>query len=157
MLIRQTFFKGFPGIMIENYPRSLIPASAMQSMFYDWTILVSVSVISYLHLEIKNAGRLRTNLYDKRDDFTFPIVNFTLISINIPASLRNRLSQATLAILGLYTFVFLFFCFFCEIGIDHLFSFCNQIPTISTKRTLTAHLISLSTNRSRHLVLEMKY
>ena len=43
---------------------------------------------SYLdiHLEIDNGGRLKTRLYDKRDDFTFPIVNFPFISSNIPAS-----------------------------------------------------------------------
>ena len=28
----------------------------------------------------------QTGLYDKRDDFTFPIVNFPFISSNIPAS-----------------------------------------------------------------------
>ena len=41
---------------------------------------------SYLdpHLEID--GRLRTKLYDKRDDFNFPIVNFPFISSNIPAA-----------------------------------------------------------------------
>jgi hypothetical protein len=35
---------------------------------------------SYLdiHLEIDSEGRLRTKLYDKRDDFNFPIVNFYL-------------------------------------------------------------------------------
>jgi len=43
---------------------------------------------SYLdiHLEIDNGGRLKTILYDKCDDFTFPIVNFPFISSNIPAS-----------------------------------------------------------------------
>ena len=30
-----------------------------------------------LHLEIDSDGQLRTKLYDKRDDFNFPIVNFT--------------------------------------------------------------------------------
>jgi len=29
-----------------------------------------------IHLEIESEGRLRTKLYDKRDDFNFPIVNF---------------------------------------------------------------------------------
>jgi hypothetical protein len=38
------------------------------------------------YLEIDNAGRLIIKLYDKRDDFTFPTVNFLFISINIPAS-----------------------------------------------------------------------
>ena len=32
-----------------------------------------------LHLEIDIEGRLRTKLYDKRDDFSFPIVNFPFI------------------------------------------------------------------------------
>ena len=30
--------------------------------------------------------KIKTNLCDKRDDFTFPIVNFPFISSNIPAS-----------------------------------------------------------------------
>ena len=44
--------------------------------------------VSYLdhHLEISNGGRLKTNLYDKRYDFTFPIVNFPFFRNNIPAS-----------------------------------------------------------------------
>jgi hypothetical protein len=32
-----------------------------------------------LHLKIDSEGRLRTKLYDKRDDFNFPIVNFPFI------------------------------------------------------------------------------
>jgi len=32
-----------------------------------------------LHLEIDSDGQLRTKLYDKRDDFHFPIVNFPFI------------------------------------------------------------------------------
>jgi hypothetical protein len=39
-----------------------------------------------LHLEIYREGQLRTKLYDKRDDFNFPIVNFPFISSNIPAA-----------------------------------------------------------------------
>ena len=39
-----------------------------------------------LQLEIDNGGILKTKLYDKRDDFNFPIINFLFISINIPAS-----------------------------------------------------------------------
>ena len=39
-----------------------------------------------LHLEIDSDGRLRTKLYDKRDDFNFPIVNFPFICSNIPAA-----------------------------------------------------------------------
>ena len=39
-----------------------------------------------LHIEIGNEGRLRTQLYDKRDDFNFPIVNFPFICSNIPTT-----------------------------------------------------------------------
>ena len=39
-----------------------------------------------LHLEIDSEGRVRTKLYDKRDGFNFPIVNFPFICINIPAA-----------------------------------------------------------------------
>jgi hypothetical protein len=39
-----------------------------------------------LHLEIDNRGRLSTKLYDKRDDFTFPIMNFPFLCGNIPAA-----------------------------------------------------------------------
>jgi hypothetical protein len=38
-----------------------------------------------LHLEIDSERRLRTKLYDKRDDFNFPIVNFPFLCSNIPA------------------------------------------------------------------------
>jgi hypothetical protein len=43
---------------------------------------------SYLdiHREIESEERLRTKLYDKRDDFNFPIVNFPFICSNIPAA-----------------------------------------------------------------------
>jgi hypothetical protein len=39
-----------------------------------------------LHLEIDSAGRLRTELYDKRDDSNFLIVNFPFICNNNPAA-----------------------------------------------------------------------
>jgi hypothetical protein len=39
-----------------------------------------------LHHEIDSEGRLRTKLYDKRDDFNFPIVNVPFICSNIPAA-----------------------------------------------------------------------
>ena len=38
------------------------------------------------HLEIESEGRLRTKLYDKRDDFNFPIVNIPFICSNIPSA-----------------------------------------------------------------------
>ena len=33
-----------------------------------------------LHLDIDNGGRLKTNIYYKRDDFIFLIVNFSFVS-----------------------------------------------------------------------------
>jgi hypothetical protein len=45
----------------------------------------SVSYID-IHIEIDSDGRLRTKLYDKRDNFNFPIVNIPLICSNIPAA-----------------------------------------------------------------------
>ena len=38
------------------------------------------------HLEFDKDGKLFTQLYDKRDDFDFPIVNFPYLSSNIPGS-----------------------------------------------------------------------
>jgi hypothetical protein len=39
-----------------------------------------------LHLDIDSEGRLSTKLYDKIDNFNFPIVNFPFICSNIPAA-----------------------------------------------------------------------
>ena len=39
-----------------------------------------------LHLEIDTKGKLNTKLYDKRDDFNFPMVNFPFLSSNIPSA-----------------------------------------------------------------------
>jgi hypothetical protein len=39
-----------------------------------------------LYLEIDSAGLLRTKLYDKRDDFNFPILNFPFICRYIPTA-----------------------------------------------------------------------
>lgn len=39
-----------------------------------------------LYLEIDKDGRLNTKVYDKRDDFSFPIVNFPFLSSNIPTA-----------------------------------------------------------------------
>ena len=48
----------------------------------------STKSTSYLDclLEIDNSGKLSTKLYDKRDYFNFPIVNFPCLCGNIPAS-----------------------------------------------------------------------
>ena len=39
-----------------------------------------------LHLEIDSEVRLRTKLYDKKDYFNFPIMNFPFICRNIPSA-----------------------------------------------------------------------
>ena len=62
-----------------------------------------------MHLEIDNKGRLRTNHYDQRDDFNFPIVNFTLKCSNIPATPAY----------GVYIFPFIRYSKAC--GSDHDF------------------------------------
>ena len=52
------------------------------SMRSSFSMLSSPS----LHLEIDREGRVRTKLYDKGDDFNFPIVNIPFICSNIPAA-----------------------------------------------------------------------
>jgi hypothetical protein len=42
-----------------------------------------------LQLEIDSEGRVRTKLYDKREDLDFPMVNFPFICNNIPTELAN--------------------------------------------------------------------
>ena len=48
----------------------------------------SINSASYLDLQLEHdiQGKLNLKLYDKRDDFNFPIVNFPFLSSNIPAS-----------------------------------------------------------------------
>ena len=36
---------------------------------------------------MESNGKLTTRVYDKRDDFNFPIVNFPFLSSNIPSAL----------------------------------------------------------------------
>ena len=52
----------------------------------DTTDTVKSASYLDLHLEIDNEGRLKTLFYDKRDDFSFPIVNFPFLSSKIPAA-----------------------------------------------------------------------
>ena len=39
-----------------------------------------------LYLYIDDSGHLKSKIYDKRDDFDFPIVNFPFLGSNIPSS-----------------------------------------------------------------------
>ena len=50
-------------------------------------LYLNAASASYLdcYLYIVN-GKLTTRLYDKRDDFNFPIVNFPFLSSNIPSA-----------------------------------------------------------------------
>ena len=52
----------------------------------DTTDTVKSASYLDLHLEIDERGVLMTKLYDKRDDFTFKIVNFPFICGNIPSA-----------------------------------------------------------------------
>jgi hypothetical protein len=59
--------------------------------FFELSFTEATKLQEYLanldiYLEIDSEGRLRTKLYDKRDDFNFPIVNFPFICSNIPAA-----------------------------------------------------------------------
>ena len=54
----------------------------------DTTDTYSSASYLYLHLEIDSEGWLRTKLYDKRDDFNFPIVNFLFICRNFQQQLH---------------------------------------------------------------------
>ena len=81
-----------------------LPHNIYRTYSYNWFVLISPTLYpieleikdttdtdrsaSYLdlHLEIDSEGRLRTKVYDKRDDFNFPIVNFPFICSNIPAA-----------------------------------------------------------------------
>jgi hypothetical protein len=51
-------------------------------------ILLTQKVASYpsLSIECHIGGKLKSKLYEKRDDFTFPIVNFSFISSNFPVA-----------------------------------------------------------------------
>jgi hypothetical protein len=62
--------------------RGTYPWSFVTQIFNACNIVQRVS----LYLEIDSDGRLRTTLYDKRDDFNFPIVNFLFICSSIPAA-----------------------------------------------------------------------
>ena len=53
----------------------------------DTTDTVKSASYFDLHLKIDNECQLKTKLYDKRDDFSFPIVNFSFLCSNIPVSL----------------------------------------------------------------------
>ena len=65
---------------------ALSPGQTKELEIKDTTDKPSSASYLDLRLEIDNRGRLSTKLYDKRDDFTFPIVNFPFLCGNIPAA-----------------------------------------------------------------------
>jgi hypothetical protein len=54
-----------------------------------------------LHLEIDSEVRLRTKLYDKREDFNFPFVNLPFIGNNIAFELIRPENYSALCKSGL--------------------------------------------------------
>ena len=107
MCMRHSAFKIFSRIKIENQSLPLFPPSVVQMIFLSLNnsrfgdnlhriypnqlqIMYGNNTQRYsyldLHIEIDSGGRLKTNVYDKRNDFTFAIVNFPFIRNNILAS-----------------------------------------------------------------------
>jgi hypothetical protein len=103
--MRQTSYRDFSRKTKRSLPDPLISRSAdglslNNSRFGDFVDHIYPSELeikdstdthrsaSYLDLNLKidSEGRLRTKLYDKRDDFNFSIVNFPFICSNIPAA-----------------------------------------------------------------------
>ena len=73
----------FNNSKINEYLHLIYPAELVIKETTE--TLASVSYLD-LYIEIQNDGKLSSKLYDKRDDFNFPIVNFPVMSSNIPAS-----------------------------------------------------------------------
>jgi len=55
---------------------------------FDSSLDIACNSASYLDLYLEHDinGTLTTKLYDKRDDFNFPIVNYPFLDSNIPSS-----------------------------------------------------------------------
>jgi hypothetical protein len=60
-----------------NYPKRLIRSGKSENRQYSNLDL---------HLEFDSEEQIKTKLYNKRDDFNFPIVNFPFICSNSPAA-----------------------------------------------------------------------
>ena len=69
-------------ITIENPPLHLSHWDNIK----DTTNTDTSTLYLDLHLKIDSERRSRTKLYDIRDDFNFPIVNFPFICSNIPVT-----------------------------------------------------------------------
>ena len=75
------------GFVITGYANLMILGEipSYPVAFLIFNLFICLVVID-LHLEIDSDGRLRTKIYDKRDYFNFPIVNFSFICSNIPTA-----------------------------------------------------------------------
>ena len=86
--LAQTFNSSFRSIedilSLNNYLHRISPNDLEVKDITDTQKSTSCLV---LHLD--NGGILKTKHYVKRDDYTFPIVNFPFISSNIPTSPAN--------------------------------------------------------------------
>ena len=67
----------------ENYLGQMYPA---ELEIKDTTKSITSASYLDLHLSIGRDGQLHTSIYDKRDDFNFPITNFPFLSSNVPSS-----------------------------------------------------------------------
>jgi len=70
----------------RNFSNCLHPIYPVELVVKDATD--SSKSASYLELYLKHDinGNLTTKLYDKRDDFKFPIINYPFLGSNIPSS-----------------------------------------------------------------------
>ena len=73
-----------PHWKIDDYLHPIYPNELEVKDTINDTPKSASSIVIYL--EIDNRWKLKTKLYDKRDEFVFPIINFPFNSSNIPAS-----------------------------------------------------------------------
>ena len=107
-------------------------------------------IASYLdlHLEIDTRGRINTTLYDKRDDFDFPIVNFPFLSGNTPEAL----------VYGVYISQLIRYSRACDIYLDFI-----DKARLSTQKLLNQGYVALTLQSSllkfygRHHDLIVRY
>ena len=86
-------------VYFENYLGQIYPAEL--EIKYTTESYISASYLDLL-LSIERDGQLRSSLYEKRDDFNFPITNFPFLSSNIPSSQAyGVLSHSLYSIIGL--------------------------------------------------------
>jgi len=89
--IRQTSYRDFASKSKRSYPDPLRSRSAtriypIELEIKDTTDTDRLASYLHLHVEIDSERRSRTQLYDKRDDFYFLVVNFPFICSNISAA-----------------------------------------------------------------------